>query len=108
MRLIANLEGDERKPPVDRLQELASRMGAPITAPEAKDLAERGVDGCGTLLPGFPVDEFFDVLIDHTAPAALRALRPAKTLLPPVPTAPSPSSLSRRPSIRERSSSITA
>jgi hypothetical protein len=103
MRLIANLESDERKPPVDRLQELASRMGAPITVDQAKELAARGVDGCGTLLPGFPVDELFDALIDHTAPAALRALQPAKTPLPPVPTALSPS-LARR----ERSPSIPA
>jgi hypothetical protein len=67
------------------LQTLAARMGDPITPDDAKELVARGVDGCGTLLPGFPTDEWFDELYAATSPAALRARYPAK---PPLPVRP--------------------
>ena len=45
---------------------------------ELKGLLAKGIDGEGTLMPGFQLETFFDSLFSSTEPMALRTWYPGK------------------------------
>jgi len=57
---------------LDALQATAKKMGEHLDEAEIKNLLYGGIDGKGTLAPGFEVDALFDTLYSSTEPLALR------------------------------------
>eukprot|EP00241_Pyramimonas_parkeae_P011951 CAMPEP_0114236124 /NCGR_PEP_ID=MMETSP0058-20121206/6654_1 /TAXON_ID=36894 /ORGANISM="Pyramimonas parkeae, CCMP726" /LENGTH=206 /DNA_ID=CAMNT_0001348007 /DNA_START=477 /DNA_END=1097 /DNA_ORIENTATION=- len=70
--LLSKIEGEERLSQVEKLKATAKKMGEHLDEAEIKNLLYGGIDGKGTLAPGFEVDALFDTLYSSTEPLALR------------------------------------
>mmetsp|Transcript_17038 Transcript_17038/g.23522 ORF Transcript_17038/g.23522 Transcript_17038/m.23522 type:complete len:187 (-) Transcript_17038:160-720(-) len=70
-KLMASLEQEERVTPLDKLRNLAQKMGEDLSDEELKNILEHGEGNVGAG-PNFNNNVFFEALYDITQPAAVR------------------------------------